>query len=428
MTRFRPHSLKQQEAIFSTHKITCCITGIQWGKSTVGAVWLKRLIHADKNPLTAWLVTAPTYKIMEQATLPAFLAVMQGCGVFNDQKKIFTTHWGSKVYFRTGTEPDSVVGITNVGGIWGDEAGKYSLYFWDNIQARASLRDAPIMLTTSPYTLNWLFKDFIKKRKDFCKLIGAESIENPYFSKADWERRKATMDPRRFNAVYGGNFEKLQGLVYGCFDEDLHSCEMPDLSRASKIVAGVDWGYTSPCAMVVRALMPDRTQIQVSETYQTQLTISDKIRVAKAKKLQYNIELFIADPSEPSDIEEFNRAGLPCVAANNDIHKGIQAHYELIKSGRYRVVYDSSPHTIDELSLYHYPEPADLAADDDLKEDVPVKQNDHAMDANRYATVYLLSDKYQEQKAQVSTPTRANVRGSPWMPARKNKNKQTEVW
>ena len=35
---FRPHSQKQEDAIFSTAPIVVCCTGIQWGKTRVGAV------------------------------------------------------------------------------------------------------------------------------------------------------------------------------------------------------------------------------------------------------------------------------------------------------------------------------------------------------------------------------------------------------
>jgi hypothetical protein len=129
-------------------------------------------------------------------------------------------------YMRTGTEPDSIVGITNVRAVWGDEAGKYSLYFWENIQGRASFKDAPIMLTSTPYAMNWFFKEILKpyktKTRDDLLVIQAKSCDNPYFPMAEYERRRLTMDPRRFNAMYNGEFEKMQGLVYDCFSEETH--------------------------------------------------------------------------------------------------------------------------------------------------------------------------------------------------------------
>lgn len=161
---FKPHSLKQEQALFSTKPITICSTGIQWGKSTVGAMFIKKLMHTFTDSRDNFLITAPTYKIMQQATLPEFLRVMEGCGEYNKGDAVFKMHHGGTCWLRTGTDPDSVVGITNVRGVWGDEAGLFSLYFHENIQARASIKEAPIIYTTSPYSLNWIYTDYIRPK------------------------------------------------------------------------------------------------------------------------------------------------------------------------------------------------------------------------------------------------------------------------
>ena len=154
-----------------------------------------------------------------------------------------------------------------------DEAGLYTLYFWENIQARASFKEAPIRIVTSPYSLNWLYKDYIRPyRKDpslvpDALVIQARSDENPYFPRKEYERKKRTMDPRRFNMMYGGQFDKAEGLVYDCFDEIEHVCEPFILPAGTVYYAGVDWGYTHPFALVVRAITPDGFHYQISETY-----------------------------------------------------------------------------------------------------------------------------------------------------------------
>lgn len=388
---FKPHSIKQQQAILSDAKITAAITGIQFGKTTIGSVWTKRLMHKYTHPDDAFIITAPNYKIMQQSTLPAFLKRMDGAGEYRKADAIFEMNGGGVCYMRTSTEPDSIVGITNVRGIWGDEAGKYSLYFWENLQARASFRNCPIMLTTTPYTSNWVYKELIKKTRDGKRddvfLVEASSNENPYFPQEEFDRRKRTMDPRRFAALYLGQFEKMHGLVYDAFDEEIHVTKAFELPSGTKYFAGVDWGYTDPFVMVIRAVTPSGHHFQVSEFYKTGLGITDIIQVAKQKKQTYGIQTFYADPSQPGYIEEFNRNGLTCVPADNDIRRGVDLHYELIKSGKYQIFEGTSPYTLDEISSYHYPEPEDLEPDQDSKEQKPVGQDDHAMDANRYATI-----------------------------------------
>ena len=220
--------------------------------------------------------------------------------------------------------------------------------------------------------------------------IQAASWENPYHSLFDPEKRdfkRKTMDTRRFDMIFGGQFGKMAGLVYDCFDEDLHVVRPFELPSGTKFYGGIDWGFTDPFALGIRAITPDGHHFRVSEFYKTGITEPQMIEVAKQKMKIFNVEKFFADPSRPDHIEEFNRSGVPCLPANNDIRHGVDQHYELIKSGKYRVFEGTSPYCLDEYAAYHYPEPEDLGPDDDSKEQLPVGQNDHVMDQERYITV-----------------------------------------
>lgn len=397
MPRTRIHSPKQQQAVKSEFPITALITGIQWGKTTSGSLWLRRRVtkFIDK-PGANFIVTAPTYKIMEQSTLPAFKKEFDGFGEFSSAKAAFEIHSGygernQKIFFRTATDPDSIVGITDVEGIWGDEAGKYPLYFWENMQARAAFRNCPIMLTTSPYSMNWIYKDIMKPvkaghRKDVL-LIQASSDENPFFPKDVFEQRKLTMDPRRFNMMYNGNFDKMQGLVYDCFDDHENQCDAFKLPDGTKYYGGIDWGHTEPFVIKVRAVTPGGQHYGVSEFYKSGLTPSDIVAIAKQKKDVFNIKQFYCGPDQPGLIEELNRNKVSAIAASNDVARGVGLHYELLRSRRLKYFRNQNPHTIDELETYHYPEPKDLKPDEAAKDMKPVGQNDHALDADRYVTI-----------------------------------------
>jgi phage terminase large subunit len=200
------------------------------------------------------------------------------------------------------------------------------------------------------------------------------------------------MDPRRFQMMYGGEFDKMEGLVYNCFDEVENVCEPFALPPGTRVVAGVDWGYSHPFVIVVRAITPAGQHYQVAEFYKTQLTIDQKIEAAKRLKSIWNIEMFYCDPANPDDIMSFNQAKLSAIGSNNSL-QGIDKHYELIKTRRYKIFRGSSPHTEDEYEAYHWPEEdADVSPDKNVKEPVPVDQDNHAMDANRYATVMTWQD------------------------------------
>lgn len=414
---WEPWGTKQDLAVFTKKKIVIFSCGIQAGKSTAGAVRMKLAMHKYTDPLDTFIIAAPTYKLLQQATIPAFLRFMRGYGEYSKGDAVFRMHNGGTCYFRTATDPDSVVGITNCRQIWGDETGLFPLYFHENLQARASFKQCPIIYTTSPYSLNWLYTDYIRPRMkdpsflaDDLELIQATSNENPYFPEEEYERKRATMDPRRFNMMYGGEFNKIEGLVYDNFHEDMHICDPHDLPTGTQVVAGVDFGFTNPSVMVIVAVLPNGNIRLIAEYYRTQQTINDMIEVAKRLKLVYNISRFYCDPSSPANITEMNRNGLTAIPADNDIRPGIDATYELIASGKFKVFSGKCPNFVDEVSIYHYPSDQDIHADKDIKEQLPVKQYDHAMDALRYVAYSLKKTGVKKKGAIIPGTTNRDLR------------------
>ena len=230
---FRPHSEKQQELVLSNHDITAALTGTQWGKSIAASMWMSRQIHTHSDDGLNFILAAPTYKIMNQSMLPYFLEATLGIGKFNRTDAIFEMRGRRRVFFRTESDPNSIVGIPMVAAGWLDEAGLIRRYFWDNYQARAASKGAKTLLTSSPYDKNWVYFGFVKPAKQGklsqeIKVIQAASWENPYHSFFDPEKLKKarqSMDERRFDAIYGGQWGKMAGTVYDCFDEDRHSIE-----------------------------------------------------------------------------------------------------------------------------------------------------------------------------------------------------------
>ena len=394
---FVPHSQKQEDIIFSDANISVLGTGVQWGKTLAGAIWMKRLIHTHPEKANNFLICAPTYKILKQSTLPHFKAVMDGYGKYNEKDDVFRLNSGGTVFCRTNTDPDSIVGIPDIKAIWGDEAGKFSLYFWENMQGRQSSNNCPVLLTTSPYTLNWLYRDIIKKkqggsRPDVC-LIQAASWDNPYNSLHDPDVRsgkKATMDARRFQMLFGGDWGKMHGLVYDCWEDSENLIDPIPMPIGTRYFGGIDWGYTDPFVFKIRAITPDGMEYGISETYKAGLTLPKQIEIVRRALDIFPIERIFCGTDQPGSIAEFNANKLPAEGADTtkgSIRRGIDLHYEIIRSRRYKEFKGACPYTADERDTYHYPEPEDLGPDDGTKEHNPVGAADHALDADRYITL-----------------------------------------
>ena len=436
---FEPHSEKQDLAIFNDKRITLCSTGIQWGKTTVGAVVIKILYHQFPGPGENFIVTAPNYKILNQATLPELKKVMKGLGEYKKGDAVFECFSGAKIFCRTSTDPDSIVGITNVRGIWGDEAGLYSYYFWVNILGRSRFKQCRIILTTSLYSYNWVCKDLIRQTerglRDDVHVCQAESRENPSFPLDEYEKAKKTMTPARFAMMYGGRPSKMEGMVLDCFEESINVIPGMGLPNGTRVFAGIDWGFTQPFACIVVAMLPTplptKKFITVSEVFQTKLTDDDIINLLKPLAKVWGIERFYAGPDKPGSIKALNRAGLPCTAADNDVKAGVDLLYTLIEKAMLLFFEDSCPNLLDEIENYHWPEPKDLKPDQDDKDPNPVKQDDHAIDALRYVMMSIA--RKSTNKSSFKVP-RLGVKPNEETIEQKlrrlknRKNKQTEKW
>jgi len=383
----------QRLAFKSEKQIILFIAGIQSGKTTLGALWTLYQTAKYSEPNSNFIVTAPTYKVLEQSTLPAFRKVAKLAGGYKKGDAVFELSKDRKIFFRTGTDPESLEGITNVMAIWGDEAGNLTRYFFENMMGRAAFKQAQVLLTTTPYAMNWLSdiaRDATTGKRNDCDLINCRSIDSPYFPKDEYKRQSKLLDPRRFRMKYEGIFGQMEGLVYDCIESDDIYIDSIALPPQTNYYAGIDWGFNDPFAMSVIAHAPDGTFYQVAEFVKSGLTPSDMVRIAKARQSLYNIRCFYCDPSRPDLIQEFNKNKLNSLGSENDIKQGIAVMYELFKTRKLKIFKDMCPNTIDELSTYHYPERIDLKRDQHNKDwDLPVDQGNHSVDNLRYGIIEL---------------------------------------
>jgi PBSX family phage terminase large subunit len=349
------------------------VSGIQGGKTTNGALWARSHLGDLSDPHDNAIIAAPDYKIFSQSTFPKFQEYFSGYGKLDKKEMAFRVNGGGTIYLRSMHDPDSCEGITNVRWIWGDEAGKMKKLAWTNLSGRSAFREAPIFLTTTPYALNWLYKDLYKpyKQGKFSDVLFVQfrSVDNPYFPKAEYERQRRLLDPRDFARKYEGKFEKMAGLVFMDFDETLNMVEPFQTNKRDYFVgAGVDWGYTNAFAISIRAI--HRTEpgrdYQLGEFYKSYMTPSEKVVIAKQFQGKYGIETFYCDNEEPAMIKEFNNAGLHAVAAPKypgSLVDNIARHNTLIRTRDHKIFRGKCPMTEEEYETYHY-------AEDDGKEEL----------------------------------------------------------
>jgi PBSX family phage terminase large subunit len=386
----------QGKAIFSPKRIKFCISGIQGGKSLVGALWLRLTTALYKDKDDCFLVCVPTYKTWNQATSFHFNRMFNGVGTHNKQDGTFTlSKTGQKIYIRSLDNVWSIEGITNCRAIWCDEVGQFRYQAWVNVMGRAAFKEADIFNSTTPYTLNWLYHDIYRpwtegKLKDV-DIFQWRSIDNPYFPKDEYERQKAMLDARIFAMKYEGTFQKMAGLVYEDFDRVENGYDIFDWKARKDlfyVYAGVDWGYSNPFAIVVRVVRKDgQGDYQIDEFMRSYMTPDECVRVGKDFAQKYGIEMFYCDEEAPDYIAAFNKAGLkasPVKKGPGSVMAGIGLHQSLIKTRHHRVFKGMCPQTVDEYETYAFPEREGRAEN---QSENPIDANNHLMSATRYVTM-----------------------------------------
>jgi PBSX family phage terminase large subunit len=370
---------KQWEAFNCQKRFILCSAGVQGGKTFLGTVWLLNKIRQfpDENHL----ICAPTYKILQQSTLPKFRELCPSTiAKFYEQDSYFSIVGGTgKIFVRSGEDPDSLEGMT-LRSAWLDEAGNMKKRVWVVVQARTAIKQGQVLMTTSPYTMNWIFYDIFKKGEGQDKDFGVfqwMSINNPYFPKEEFERSKSTLSGTDFDRRYRGLWRRREGLVYQEFNPITMTFEGSPNWPMEQVIGGVDWGYNHPTAIVVVGIGDRPSHTILDEWYKTKQSMDAVIAGAKELKERHNIKWFYADSARPEYIKAFNDAGLPTLEGNKEVAPGVNEVRLRIKTGNL-LISKSCKNLLEELEMYAYNEDA-------IDVEEPVKQYDDALDALRYA-------------------------------------------
>lgn len=217
-----------------------------------------------------------------------------------------------------------------------------------------------------------------KRGKDF-KSFHFTTYDNPFISVAEIDEAKREMVEDRFAQEYMADFRKTQGLVYKEFSRDRHIFDECPRETFLQTMLGIDFGFTNPCAILYIKRDYDNTYWVFSEWYRTK----QSNRQIAEQALTFTPNLAYPDPEAPEKVKELEEAGLNVQEVNKgagSIVKGIDLVRELFKQNRIRV-HSSCLNFIAELETYRYPD----RREDHNESELPVKENDHACDALRYA-------------------------------------------
>lgn len=183
-----------------------------------------------------------------------------------------------------------------------------------------------------------------------------------------------------------GQWTMATGLVYREYNYSVHVADVDflrnkdgeiDYGAYKEIIVGADSNFPKPRALVAVGFRGDGRVDVLDEFYKERAHVEDALEWLQEKATIYGRTITVyQDPSDPPAIDKYNAGkGLICFKAFNKVMPGISTVARHFANNTIRI----SPlctNLARELASYRY-QPG--------KENEPVKENDHACDALRYA-------------------------------------------
>ena len=299
-----------------------------------------------------------------------FLRVLKKEGAYKEEfhnKSDHTYRWP-----RTDTEIDflSVDMPTKIRSrrrdyLWLNESNEFDLEDWRQLSLRTSDQ---IFLDYNPsHQFHWIY-DELEPRKD-CLIVRSSFRDNPFLSREivkEIEGYKGVDE--NYWRIYGLG---LRGIAQTLIFTHWQYCdELP--KEFDKMAHGIDFGYNNPSA-IVKVVEKDKEFYWDEKLYQSHLTNNDLIEKMKEVEITEEDEVY-PDMAEPARIEELRRAGFNVLDSDKEVKAGI----DFIKSRKLHIT-KRSVNLIKEMRSYSW------KTKDSKPLDEPVKENEHLIDAGRYA-------------------------------------------
>lgn len=211
-------------------------------------------------------------------------------------------------------------------------------------------------------------------------MIHSTYLNNPFLSKEQRQEIESLKDADEnlWNVFGLGLRGKSSEIIY------THWKTVKELPGKGERFFGQDFGYNVPSALVDIEVYEGA--IYVDEViYEQKLTTGDLIEMYKERGVFKSREIF-CDSAEPKTIEELRRAGYNAKEADKDVTEGIRK----VKSMPLYIT-ERSVNILKEIKSYKWKTDINGKPVKDKDKDEPVKFNDHAMDAIRYAVFTKLS-------------------------------------
>lgn len=214
--------------------------------------------------------------------------------------------------------------------------------------------------------------------------------DNPFLDQSYKDRIKNSLSGVFYKRNYLGEWCLAEGAIFDFFERSLYVVNRPPRA-ANYWIVGIDYGTNNAFAAVligVHTGIETQTHpvmwVEKEYYWDSKIKGRQKLNSEYAEDLEkwlqpYSVRGVYIDPSAAAFKVELRRKGMHVIDTDNDVQNGIQRMIDLVKSGSLFICQECT-NLIREIEGYVWdPKCAEKGLDE------PLKKNDHAIDALRYA-------------------------------------------
>lgn len=276
----------------------------------------------------------------------------------------------------------------NLAWAWMDEAAYQPRKVYNILNDRLRVGEyRNLFATTTPRGFNWVHDEFadlenytephslpygeVRQTDTTTTLLGVSTHANPANPDDYIERQERQRSGESYEQEIEGKFVNFEGLIYKWFGDENRVTDDQLPETYDRTIYGLDWGGSAPTAIVCLRQSGDDWYV-VDEFYERRVVNETIFSELERMESDYTAGPVYCDTNEPRAIEELSRSGFDAREADKSVETGIR-HVSSMRDRLY--VSENCMNTINEFNQYRYKD----GSDD------PLKENDHALDALRYA-------------------------------------------
>lgn len=352
---------------------------------TIGSIirWLQFIEDAPPGNFLMVGKTERTLKrnildVIEEAVEPDEYRLVQGSGE--------CWIYGKRVYLAGASDERAIQKIQGLtlAGAYGDELTTWPESFYIMLLSRLSVRGAKLFGTTNPDSpYHWLKVNHLDRADELDMRVFHFTLDdNPHLDPEYVASLKAEYVGLWYKRYILGLWVLAEGAVYDMWDEAKHVIATHPTARDYYVA--IDYGTNNPTVFGLFGVLGDKCWMEREYYYDSTRSGRQKTDAEFSAALREWLgdvrpREIIVDPSALSFKTQLRRDGFAQVRdADNSVLDGIRTQATMLTAGRYHVCAECQ-NTIHEYSGYVWDAKAQ-----EKGEDKPLKQSDHAKDAERY--------------------------------------------